>query len=176
MNISELEKRRLPATSCSRKSSNSRVPLPTASGAASTWRARTWCCRASSTTRSGSSMPENHLRGVRYVVARGAFIGEYSSKTLCGIEVKVEYASNSATGIRVIHSDDVVIAICSPEKRQIRWPPSSWPKARGFRLRHMQRGRLFDSLATHSGTYIHSDRDRRNLHQSLYRTRSRNLK
>ena len=50
-------KRAVTRTSCSRKSSNSRVPLPTASGAASTWRARTWCCRASSTTRSGSSMP-----------------------------------------------------------------------------------------------------------------------
>ena len=83
-------------------------------------------------------------------------IGEYLFEDLCGIEVKVEYASEFRYRNPVIHSDDVVIAISQSGETADTLAAIELAKSKGAFVYGICNvvGSLI-ARATHSGTYIH---------------------
>ena len=83
-------------------------------------------------------------------------IGEYLFEDLCGIEVKVEYASEFRYRNPVIHSDDVVIAISQSGETADTLAAIELAKSKGafvYGICHVVGSSI--ARATHSGTYIH---------------------
>ena len=83
-------------------------------------------------------------------------IGEYLFEDLCGIEVKVEYASEFRYRNPVIHSDDVVIAISQSGETADTLAAIELAKSKGAFVSGICNV-VGSSIAraTHSGTYIH---------------------
>lgn len=83
-------------------------------------------------------------------------IGEYLFEDLCGIEVKVEYASEFRYRNPVIHSDDVVIAISQSGETADTLAAIELAKSKGAFVYGICNV-VGSSIArvTHSGTYIH---------------------
>ena len=83
-------------------------------------------------------------------------IGEYLFEDLCGIEVKVEYASEFRYRNPVIHSDDVVIAISQSGETADTLAAIELAKSKGafvYGICNVVGSSI--ARATHSGTYIH---------------------
>lgn len=83
-------------------------------------------------------------------------IGEYIFEDLCGIEVKVEYASEFRYRNPVIHSDDVVIAISQSGETADTLAAIELAKSKGafvYGICNVVGSSI--ARATHSGTYIH---------------------
>ena len=83
-------------------------------------------------------------------------IGEYLFEDLCGIEVKVEYASEFRYRNPVIHSDDVVIAISQSGETADTLAAIELAKSKGafvYGICNVVGSSI--TRATHSGTYIH---------------------
>lgn len=83
-------------------------------------------------------------------------IGEYLFEDLCGIEVKVEYASEFRYRNPVIHSDDVVIAISQSGETADTLAAIELAKSKGafvYDICNVVGSSI--ARATHSGTYIH---------------------
>ena len=83
-------------------------------------------------------------------------IGEYLFEDLCGIEVKVEYASEFRYQNPVIHSDDVVIAISQSGETADTLAAIELAKSKGafvYGICNVVGSSI--ARATHSGTYIH---------------------
>ena len=83
-------------------------------------------------------------------------IGEYLFEDLCGIEVKVEYASEFRYRNPVIHSDDVVIAISQSRETADTLAAIELAKSKGafvYGICNVVGSSI--ARATHSGTYIH---------------------
>ena len=83
-------------------------------------------------------------------------IGEYLFEDLCGIEVKVEYASEFRYRNPVIHSDDVVIAISQSGETADTLAAIELAKSKGafvYSICNVVGSSI--ARATHSGTYIH---------------------
>lgn len=83
-------------------------------------------------------------------------IGEYLFEDLCGIEVKVEYASEFRYRNPVIHSDDVVIAISQSGETADTLAAIELAKSKGafvYGICNVVGSSI--ACATHSGTYIH---------------------
>lgn len=83
-------------------------------------------------------------------------IGEYLFEDLCGIEVKVEYASEFRYRSPVIHSDDVVIAISQSGETADTLAAIELAKSKGafvYGICNVVGSSI--ARATHSGTYIH---------------------
>lgn len=83
-------------------------------------------------------------------------IGEYLFEALCGIEVKVEYASEFRYRNPVIHSDDVVIAISQSGETADTLAAIELAKSKGafvYGICNVVGSSI--ARATHSGTYIH---------------------
>ena len=83
-------------------------------------------------------------------------IGEYLFEDLCGIEVKVEYASEFRYRNPVIHPDDVVIAISQSGETADTLAAIELAKSKGafvFGICNVVGSSI--ARATHSGTYIH---------------------
>ena len=83
-------------------------------------------------------------------------IGEYLFEDLCGIEVKVEYASEFRYRNPVIHSDDVVIAISQSGEPADTLAAIELAKSKGafvYGICNVVGSSI--ARATHSGTYIH---------------------
>lgn len=83
-------------------------------------------------------------------------IGEYLFENLCGIEVKVEYASEFRYRNPVIHSDDVVIAISQSGETADTLAAIELAKSKGafvYGICNVVGSSI--ARATHSGTYIH---------------------
>ena len=83
-------------------------------------------------------------------------IGEYLFEDLCGIEVKVEYASEFRYRNPVIHSDDVVIAISQSGETADTLAAIELAKSKGafvYGISNVVGSSI--ARATHSGTYIH---------------------
>ena len=83
-------------------------------------------------------------------------IGEYLFEDLCGIEVKVEYASEFRYRNPVIHSDDVVIAISQSGETADTQAAIEQAKRKAA-IDYGKCNVVGSSIAraTHSGTYIH---------------------
>lgn len=82
--------------------------------------------------------------------------GEYLFEDLCGIEVKVEYASEFRYRNPVIHSDDVVIAISQSGETADTLAAIELAKSKGafvYGICNVVGSSI--ARATHSGTYIH---------------------
>ena len=83
-------------------------------------------------------------------------IGEYLFEDLCGIEVKVEYASEFRYRNPVIHSDDLVIAISQSGETADTLAAIELAKSKGafvYGICNVVGSSI--ARATHSGTYIH---------------------
>ncbi len=83
-------------------------------------------------------------------------IGEYLFEDLCGIEVKVEYASEFRYRNPVIHPDDVVIAISQSGETADTLAAIELAKSKGafvYGICNVVGSSI--ARATHSGTYIH---------------------
>lgn len=83
-------------------------------------------------------------------------IGEYLFEDLCGIEVKVEYASEFRYRNPVIHSDDVVIAISQSGETADTLAAIELAKSKGafvYGICNVVGSSM--ARATYSGTYIH---------------------
>lgn len=83
-------------------------------------------------------------------------IGEYLFEDLCGIEVKVEYASEFRYRNPVIHSDNVVIAISQSGETADTLAAIELAKSKGafvYGICNVVGSSI--ARATHSGTYIH---------------------
>lgn len=83
-------------------------------------------------------------------------VGEYLFEDLCGIEVKVEYASEFRYRNPVIHSDDVVIAISQSGETADTLAAIELAKSKGafvYGICNVVGSSI--ARATHSGTYIH---------------------
>lgn len=83
-------------------------------------------------------------------------IGEYLFEDLCGIEVKVDYASEFRYRNPVIHSDDVVIAISQSGETADTLAAIELAKSKGafvYGICNVVGSSI--ARATHSGTYIH---------------------
>ena len=83
-------------------------------------------------------------------------IGEYLFEDLCGIEVKVEYASEFRYRNPVIHPDDVVIAISQSGETADTLAAVELAKSKGafvYGICNVVGSSI--ARATHSGTYIH---------------------
>lgn len=83
-------------------------------------------------------------------------IGEYLFEDLCGIEVKVEYASEFRYRNPVIHSDDVVIAISQSGETADTLAAIELAKSKGafvYGICNVVGSSI--ARATNSGTYIH---------------------
>ena len=83
-------------------------------------------------------------------------IGEYLFEDLCGIVVKVEYASEFRYRNPVIHSDDVVIAISQSGETADTLAAIELAKSKGafvYGICNVVGSSI--ARATHSGTYIH---------------------
>lgn len=83
-------------------------------------------------------------------------IGEYLFEDLCGIEVKVEYASEFRYRNPVIHSDDVVIAISQSGETADTLAAIELAKSKGafvYGICNVVGSSI--ARATHSGSYIH---------------------
>lgn len=83
-------------------------------------------------------------------------IGEYLFEDLCGIEVKVEYASEFRYRNPVIHPDDVVIAISQSGETADTLATIELAKSKGafvYGICNVVGSSI--ARATHSGTYIH---------------------
>ena len=101
-----------------------------------------------------------NARGIIFVACgtswHAGLIGEYLFEDLCGIEVKVEYASEFRYRNPVIHSDDVVIAISQSGETADTLAAIELAKSKGafvYGICNVVGSSI--ARATHSGTYIH---------------------